>query len=352
MQDTRNRDISACIERLRSGSLSFYTASLILPKSVREPAAGLYGFCRIADDAIDEAVDPRKALAHLQRRLDAIYAGEPEEIAEDRAFAYVVHRYAIPREFPDALIEGFAWDATEKQYHTLEDLHDYAVRVAGTVGAMMAIIMGVRKRDSIARATELGMAMQLTNIARDVGEDAQRGRVYLPAEWLVEAGIDPEEWLRAPVFSEALASVIQRLLDEADQLYRKAEVGISHLPRNCRPAIQAANIIYAEIGRELERRGLNSVEMRSVVSFSRKLALLGKALVKTPIFKNKRQLQSHPSTQFLLDTLPETINWSDVSGIAYEDIYKSLDERLESVLDTIIRLQQRDQAYTSSTIRQ
>ena len=344
MSRTRQNDINACLLRLRSGSLSFYTASLLLPKSVREPAAALYGFCRIADDAIDEALEPDKALLDLRERLDAIYAGKPGDIPEDRAFSYIVHRYAIPREFPEALLEGFAWDAEGKQYHTLADVHDYAVRVAGTVGAMMAIIMGVRQRQSIARACELGMAMQLTNIARDVGEDARNGRLYLPAEWLAEAGIDPAQWMASPDYSDALGSVIQRLLDHADELYRQAEVGISHLPVPCRPAIQAANIIYSEIGRELERRGLDSIAQRSIVSLPRKTALLGKAMAKTPLVKNKKELPAHDATQFLLETLPEIIDWSKVSCVAYEDIYKSFDERMEWMFDLFTRLEQRDHA--------
>ncbi|MEM7026589.1 MAG: phytoene/squalene synthase family protein, partial [Pseudomonadota bacterium] len=347
MHSTHKKDINACITRLRSGSLSFYTASLLLPKTVRQPAAALYGFCRIADDAIDEARDPYVALADLRQRLDAIYEAKPVDIPEDRAFAYVVQRYAIPREFPEALLEGFAWDASGKNYETLADLHDYAVRVAGTVGAMMAIIMGVRSRNSIARACELGMAMQLTNIARDIGEDAERGRLYIPSVWLDAAGIDAKDWLQSPDYSDALGRVIQRLLDHADKLYRQAETGISHLPVACRPAIQAANIIYSEIGRELERRGLNSIATRSVVSLSRKSALLGKALVKTPLLKNKMELPVHDATQFLLKTLPETINWTEISNVAYEDIYKSFDERVESVLDLFIRLEQRDQGFST-----
>lgn len=342
MTTTREQDINACMVRLRGGSLSFYSASLLLPRYVREPAAALYGFCRIADDAIDEASEPVQALAGLQARLDAIYECKPSSLSEDRAFCEVVHRYAIPREFPDALLEGFAWDAAEKQYETLADVHDYAVRVAGTVGAMMAIIMGVRSQKSIARACELGMAMQLTNIARDVGEDARLGRCYLPAEWLREEGIEQTEWLQQPDYSEALGRVIQRLLNHADELYLQAETGISHLPMACRPAIQAANIIYSEIGRELERRGLNSVAHRSVVSLRRKTALLGKALARTPLLKRKKQNPAHEATQFLLHNLPEKLILAEITSVAYDDIYKSFDERMEWMLDLFIRLEERD----------
>jgi phytoene synthase len=123
----------------------------------------------------------------------------------DRALACVVHQVGIPRILLDALLEGFAWDAEGRQYETLEDLHDYAARVAGTVGAMMSMVMSTRTPSALARACELGLAMQLTNIARDVGEDARAGRLFLPRQWLREAGVDPDAWLQQPEFSPAIA---------------------------------------------------------------------------------------------------------------------------------------------------
>jgi 15-cis-phytoene synthase len=116
--------------------------------------------------------------------------------------------------------------------------------------------------------------MQLTNIARDVGEDARAGRLYLPREWLAQAGINPDDWLTAPRFAPALGRVVQRLLDVADQLYARAEIGIAGLPVGCRPGIFAARLLYAEIGREINRNGLDSVSRRAVVSPARKLRLL------------------------------------------------------------------------------
>jgi hypothetical protein len=184
----------------------------------------------------------------------------------DRALACVVHQAGLPRILLDALLEGFAWDAEGRRYETLEDLHDYAARVAGTVGAMMSMVMDTRSPSALARACELGLAMQLTNIARDVGEDARAGRLYLPLQWLREAGIDPDAWLQQPEFSPAIAKVVQRLLHAADTLYRRAERGVAELPRDCRPAIQAARLVYAEIGREIEAAGFDSVNRRAVVS--------------------------------------------------------------------------------------
>ncbi len=270
-------DLQACHELMRGGSKTFFAASRVLPGRVRAPAAALYAFCRVADDAIDLCDDRPRALADLVRRLDAVYAGAPRPIVADRALAFVVQRAGIPRLLLDALLEGFAWDAEGRRYETLEDLYAYGARVAGTVGAMMSIVMDTRTPEALARACELGVAMQLTNIARDVGEDARAGRLYLPLRWLREEGIDPDSWLANPVFGPGIARVVQRLLQAAEALYARAETGVAELPRDCRPAIQAARLVYAEIGREVEAVGADSVNHRAVVSGRRKLALLARA---------------------------------------------------------------------------
>ncbi len=272
-------DVAACRAMLRGGSRSFFAASLVLPKSVREPATGLYAFCRMADDAIDHGSDRPKALAELRERLDRIYAGRPLDVAADRAFADAVGRFHIPQSFPEALLEGFEWDSRNRRYPDFSTLRAYGVRVAGTVGAMMAMVMGVRDATLLARACDLGVAMQLTNIARDVGEDARAGRLYLPLDWLHGAGIDAEAWLARPVFDERLAKVIERLLVEADALYARADSGIANLPQACRPGMHAARLLYAEIGHELRRRGLDSVSHRAVVPWQRKARILADAVV-------------------------------------------------------------------------
>jgi phytoene synthase len=267
---------------MRTGSRTFFAASRLLPARVRASSIALYAFCRVADDMVDGgAYSLSTAMALLSHRLDAIYAAEPEDYVEDRALAIVVLRHALPRALLDALLDGFAWDAEGRRYETLEDVHDYGARVAGSVGAMMCWIMGVREPQALARACELGVAMQLTNIARDVGEDARNGRLYLPRQWLTEAGIAADAWLAAPVCTPALQSVVERLLKEADRLYCQSTAGVAMLPRDCRSAILAARYIYAEIGQQLRRDGLDPVNQRAVVPTSRKLVLLACAGVQS-----------------------------------------------------------------------
>jgi phytoene synthase len=259
---------------IRVGSRTFYLASLLLPETVREAAYALYGFCRLSDDAVDVEGGDRGAVARLRARLDRIFAGAPSPLPVDRALTDAVARFGIPRVAMDALLEGLEWDVDGREYETLSDVHAYAARVAGSVGAMMAALMGARTPDLVARACDLGVAMQLTNIARDVGEDARAGRLYLPRAWLREVGVDPEAWLADPVFSPEIAGVVARLLREADALYARADLGIANLDVSFRPAIFAARSLYAEIGKRLERRGLDSVSRRTSVPAADKAALV------------------------------------------------------------------------------
>jgi phytoene synthase len=271
-------DLAACRVMLAGGSRSFHAASRLLPRRVMGPATALYAFCRVADDLID-APGGGAELEGLHRRLDRIYAGLPDSHPADRALASVVAQYHMPRALLDGLLEGFAWDAAGRRYETLADLQAYAARVAGTVGAMMAVLMGVRDADVVARACDLGVAMQLSNIARDVGEDARAGRLYLPLGWLREAGIEPESLLWRPVFSAGLGQVVQRLVAEADGLYARADAGIGALPLSCRPGIGAARRLYSGIGHRVAQAGGNSVDRRAVVPLGRKVAAVGWASV-------------------------------------------------------------------------
>ncbi len=305
-------DLAECRKAIKQGSKTFFNASLLLPAAVRDPAYGLYAFCRLSDDAIDLSGGSTVALARLQDRLLRVYDGRPLQIAADRAMANLVQQFAIPRAIPEALLEGLAWDTQDRRYEDLPDLLDYAARVAGTVGVMMTLIMGVRSPEALARACDLGVAMQLSNIARDVGEDARAGRLYLPLRWLRDAGIDADVFLANPTMSEALRTVVARLLHEADRLYNRARRGIAYLPQPCRHAILSAAMLYAEIGREVENLSHNSVMYRAHVSTARKLQLLAQAAFLTPLLKRDTSLPPLEEVRFLIEAveaapLPQSI---------------------------------------------
>ncbi|ARU02892.1 15-cis-phytoene synthase [Yoonia vestfoldensis] len=277
----RPEDLAHCENAIRHGSLSFHAASRLLPSSVRDPALALYAFCRLADDEVDEGTQQAGAVLRLQDRLDLAYAGTPRNAPEDRAFAAIIDEFEMPRALPDALLEGLAWDAAEYRYDTLSGVRDYSARVASAVGAMMCVLMRVRDPDALARACDLGVAMQLTNIARDVGEDARMGRIYLPLDWLAEAGIDPLNFTRDPVPDAALRFMVKRLLAEADRLYLRSESGINALPVKTRTGIWAARLIYAGIGRQVRQNGYDSITMRARTSVTQKLGWVGQSALRT-----------------------------------------------------------------------
>lgn len=272
-------DLEACRALLRAGSKSFSTAALLLPPRVRDSATAVYAFCRVADDEVDGNPDATTATVDaLRERLRRIYAGQPDDSPVDRSLARVVEKGRVPFALPDALLEGFAWDADGRTYETIDDLHAYAARVAGAVGAIMTVLMGRRAPNVLARACDLGVAMQLTNVARDVGEDASRGRLYLPRIWMRDVGIDPDAWLARPTADDRVAEVVARTLDAADVLYRRADEGIACLPTDCRTAIRAARLIYSDIGRVIARANFDSVTRRAVVPAWRKVWLLTRAM--------------------------------------------------------------------------
>ncbi len=346
--DVRKRlatDVAACRAMLRGNSKTFFAASLLLPKSVREPASALYAFCRMADDAVDLDIVATKqskaaAVALLQERLERVYQGRPFNDAPDRAFASVVAKYQIPRVIPDALLEGFLWDADERRYQTLDDLYAYATRVAGTVGAMMSILMQTRDADAVARACDLGVAMQLSNIARDIGEDARAGRVYLPLDWMAEESIDVDAWLVNPTHTPALGRVVKRLLTAADSLYGRVADGVAVLPKSCQPGINAARFLYAEIGREVERANMDSVSQRAVVPASVKAKILAKAVI-TSSSQSVHHTAPLAACQFLVDAC-------DVGApmpiVAAELEWWEIERRIVWLIEFLARMEHRDRA--------
>jgi len=306
---TPHTDMSECRRLLSHGSKSFYIASHFLPRALRESASGLYAFCRIADDLVDLGDDPRQALVTLHRRLDLIYDGRPENHHIDRVLSQIVIDHKLPRGLLDALLEGFEWDTDGRDYNTLADVCDYGARVAGSVGLMMAILMGVKDHATLARAADLGVAMQLTNICRDVGEDARAGRLYLPRDLMHEAGMDPDNFLRNPAPSPQLTQVIRQVLTEAEYRYALADEGIRQLPCGCRPGILAARRLYAEIGHTVALNNYDSISQRAVVSRARKFQIL-LGLILGPNVTPEYMLEPCASeNQFLLDAVPHTEEW-------------------------------------------
>lgn len=283
-------DVAHCRALLRRGSQSFDAAARVLPSRLTAPVAVLYAFCRVSDDAIDEASDPGAALEALRQRLERIASNRPDADPVDRALAAVMRVHGLPRGPLEALLEGYAWDAEGRAYATFSELLGYCARVASSVGVAMTHLMGVHEPRVLARAIDLGAAMQLTNVARDVGEDARRGRLYLPAAWVGA----PDLATLAP--SPAIRRATLRLLDEAETLYERALLGVPHLPADCRLAIRGAADIYRAIGAHVRAAGGDGVSRRHRTSGLEKTALLAAAAW------NERRADRRPLRD---DVLPE-----------------------------------------------
>jgi phytoene synthase len=193
------------------------------------------------------------------------------------ALAHIARVHGVPGHYALELVEGLGMDVRRERYWTPEELGLYCYRVAGTVGLMMVHVMGVSHQRALRHAADLGIAMQMTNIARDILEDAALGRIYLPLLWLDEAGI-PEAQLTQGRYRDALARVVGRLLDEADRRYRSGNEGLRYLPLRASVAVAVASSVYARIGGLVRSRRSHAWDERAVVSPLGKLAAVFRGL--------------------------------------------------------------------------
>jgi phytoene synthase len=262
---------------IRRHSRSFALASQLLAPELRDDAHSLYAYCRRADDAIDLAPAGHSALAldHLRRELEDIYAGSALADPIAAGFQRVVFERNVPKDYPDALLEGFELDSLGTRYTSLTELYRYCWCVAGSVGAMMCHVLGVRRDQAVVHGAHLGMGMQLTNISRDVAEDWHSGRLYVPAELL--PGLQPiRSWPPPPDTLRLLSTAVERLLLEAERFYRSGDAGLPDLEPRSRLAIATARHVYSSIGQRLAARDYDLASGRVVVPAHRKLLCLAR----------------------------------------------------------------------------
>ena len=280
MREGMSPQVIAALEQCRwmitKGSKSFSLAAKLFDSDIRDAAFFLYGWCRYCDDQVDDA-GKTESQDELAKRVKALkedtisafsFAQQREPVFV--ALQYIVHRYGIPVHYALELIEGMAMDARGTRYNSLKELLLYCYRVAGTVGLMMSHVMGLRDESALKHAADLGIGMQLTNIARDIIEDAAMGRIYLPLSWLQEAQIPAAE-VAAPEYREKLAMLSLRLLREADHYYRSGDAGLWYLSFRSACAVSAARQVYSQIGSLLLRKGARAWDQRIYVTGSLKL---------------------------------------------------------------------------------
>ncbi len=295
---TRTELVATAHASIARGSKSFNLASKLFDAKTRERAWLLYSWCRKCDDVADGqdhggeryvVLDPQARLATIRTQTEAALRGEATGEAAFDALGTVARECGIPRGFIDDHIAGFAMDSEDWFPRTEDDLLTYCYHVAGVVGCMMAVVMGVSPddQDTLDRACDLGLAFQLSNIARDIGEDDAVGRCYLPTDWLVEADIPPGEHMR-PHYRSRLADMAWWLANMVSDYEASARVGAGRLPFRSRWAVLAAAGIYGDIARKVDALDQAAWDHRVVVSKRAKAGwvarAMGQALRPAPAF--------------------------------------------------------------------
>lgn len=267
-----------CQEIIKHHSKTFNLASSLLDVDRRSAITSLYGFCRITDDIIDKDLDEgEKILDNWQKDVHS----NRLDITDPVLFSwlYTRQKYKIPVEYMDQLIKGVRMDTLKFRYNTFEELIEYCYYVASTVGLMSMHVIGFTNKKAIRYAIQMGVALQLTNIIRDIGEDFRMGRIYLPQEELDQFGVT-EEHFKKGIIDAKWTDLMAFQITRARLFYKESWQGLSFLESKGKWSIAAAASMYREILKIVERNNYDNLNHRAFVSKKRKLYLLSKLLVK------------------------------------------------------------------------
>lgn len=247
---------------IQQGSKSFYFASRLMPSRYRPDVEYLYSLLREIDDIVDNS---------LQQGLspDVVHSALDNVLHRD-AVTIFFNAHKIPLEYLEELIEGCRSDLTTRYYQTFDDLYKYCYQVAGTVGIIMTYLFGETNKETLKYAEILGVAMQLTNILRDIDEDADRGIIYLPQEDLKRFHVTSEDIFNKRM-TNSMVDLMKFEINRAWELYRHGSQGISHLPRDVRLSIKLAWYVYSGILRKIKQRGYNPYKGRVFVPLHEKI---------------------------------------------------------------------------------
>ncbi len=270
-------DYERCAQITRRSRSSFYYAFILLPPERRRALHAVYAFCRFIDDiADDEAIrEPALLLRRWREELDRVYAGVPTR-ALSRALADSARRFTIPRDLFVEIIAGVEMDLSRKRYRTFEELRPYCYRVASALGLICIEIFSYRNQSAKLYAENLGLALQLTNIIRDVGEDAARGRIYLPLEDLARFNVSEDEILGG-VYSPNFVRLMDFEAKRARELYAKAQSALAPEDRATLLTAEAMRLIYAALLERIVKSNYRVLDRRHSLSAPRKLYLVGRA---------------------------------------------------------------------------
>lgn len=261
---------------------TYYLATLLLPKSKRPFVHALYGFARFADEIVDDLssrLTPQEKAAELlswsQSILSSLENGKSSDLV-GRALIDTVNRYSIPHEYFEAFLQSMAMDLTITSYATYEDLLTYMYGSAAVIGLEMAPILGANSPNQLVAAEKLGIAFQLANFVRDVGEDLDRGRIYLPMKELAEHDVD-RTMLEGRRLTPEIVAALKAQISRVRQLQAEADAGIAQLPRESRQCIAAASEMYCGIIDSVEANNYDVFNKRAHTPLSRKLQIMGRA---------------------------------------------------------------------------
>ncbi len=274
-------------DSIARGSKSFAAASRLFDRRTRERVWLLYAWCRKCDDMADgqdhggamaQVADPVARLAIIRELTAKALRGETTDEPAFDALGIVAAECGLTQKMADDVIDGFALDTADWRPRSEDDLYRYCFHVAGAVGVMMAVVMGVAADDeeTLDRACDLGLAFQLANIARDLNEDDAAGRCYLPQEWLSDMDIPPGQTL-SPHYRDRLASLAKRMCDASERYEASARVEAASLPFRSRWAVLAAAGIYGDIARQVRAQRAKAWDQRVYTSKADKLAWIVKA---------------------------------------------------------------------------
>ncbi|MFN0117499.1 MAG: phytoene/squalene synthase family protein [Elusimicrobiota bacterium] len=297
--------LPTCEQLITQGSKSFSLAARVFPKETRQAAFALYSWCRHCDDVIDESIlgmkttpsNPSdrgvkdKLLKDLVEKTKLAYTDYVFSDPIFFSFQYVVKKYHIPIEYPLDLLEGMKMDISHQEYKTISDLEKYCYCVAGTVGLMMSHIMGLSDEKALKNACDMGIAMQLTNIARDIREDFEMNRIYVPLDWLKKENIPAEKLLDLEQRAK-LVTIAKNLVNEAESFYESGDNGLNSLSFQAACAVSSAREVYSQIGKQVVQKGPQAFQERTIVSLPVKIFVMLKGIFK--IFSSLPKRIFHP----------------------------------------------------------
>ena len=323
---------------LKKHAKSFYWASFFLSKIVIKKSTILYNFCRTLDDIADENNGLKIKKENFSKfKKDFLDKNFKNPII--REMWLIIDSEKISRKIVLDLFDGVESDLQEKvNLKSKKDLLIYSYKVAGTVGLMMSKILQVKDKEALKGAVDLGIAMQLTNIARDIGEDARNNRIYIPTDWMKRNGIAVDAFLKNPENFPEVSILVKQLLNKADYFYKRAGAGYFSLPKECRPGIFSAGKIYSKIGKHIAASNYDSVSRRAYTTTFEKFLMLISSIGDSAL----TTVMPIPSTIHAA-ALPE-VNFLVNSVKTPKESKKSFKQRSSKFINLLFDLEQKDRA--------